>query len=410
MANRAAFLLAFMMAIASSAVLDAEPSSPAAAAVMPVDDEIRRYEEDVWEDWNDWNDQEWDGRDRRYRDDYNYGSNDTGNESQDYDIWEEERNDEIGTGGGHDQNIHNQIYPEHDYYRDLDARLSDRYPEADHRDEFPRGGRSDEEEDAVGEFWLDDAELDEIIAALDAGKDVNDSENVEPRPKRLTLEEHIEMVLDRKLRRNQPQRPDEDHDQWTEELEWTEEERSKRPPLLKGETSREDDNPRDLRKKLKGKKAGRRGNNRTVNMKKARAMNKTNKGKKNMQYNRHKFGNRYHTGQGNRQYRNICLTDPPDRYRTCFSRIEDPKNDLQNCDKIQRNSYNLGAQMYLRGRTIPEGVPAPYTMPFVRGEFRETRTEGKMHLSFFQVANRVSRGRAMVSRMLMESYGCVCVS
>ena len=100
-----------------------------------------------------------------------------------------------------------------------------------------------------------------------------------------------------------------------------------------------------------------------------------------------------------RQYKNQCLDDPPDPYRTCLTRSSDPEifdlnagvdDDGGRCEarEIRRNVYNLGAQLYKKGRPYPEGVPGPYKQPYsIVG--REVRTAGSMHVSLFEVAKKV---------------------
>eukprot|EP00804_Cyclotella_cryptica_P000779 CCRYP_001041-RB/>CCRYP_001041-RB protein AED:0.02 eAED:0.02 QI:170/1/1/1/1/0.66/3/964/479 len=90
----------------------------------------------------------------------------------------------------------------------------------------------------------------------------------------------------------------------------------------------------------------------------------------------------------NRNYRNICL-DPPDRFRTCLSREEDPTNDLQGCDAILRNSYNMGALFLQRGKWPPPSDDpdyiephVPYTEPYIKND--EVMTLGFMHLTLLQ--------------------------
>jgi len=102
-------------------------------------------------------------------------------------------------------------------------------------------------------------------------------------------------------------------------------------------------------------------------------------------YKKNKFGNRPVTEQNVRKFRNQCL-EPPDMYRTCYSRTVDPSNTVEDCDHVERNSYNLAAILYKRGRPIPPGYPVPYTKPYIVSRTIEARSEGTMHLSLFQDA------------------------
>ena len=102
-------------------------------------------------------------------------------------------------------------------------------------------------------------------------------------------------------------------------------------------------------------------------------------------YLKNGYGNAGVTGQGNRQFRNVCL-DPPDRYRTCISRTINPKNDVEDCNHIERNGYNFAAQLHKRDRPIPSYLPPLYTLPFIASRVIEERTPGNMHLTIFQAA------------------------
>ena len=255
---------------------------------------------------------------------------------------------------------------------------------------WPAGERDNEEAAEAEEFWLDDYELEYILSTLKPGHSDEAADPLES--PRLSLEEQIEMVLEDKFQRQRGRAS-----AAVEE----EEEEDRIGGYLKGETARDGDE-RSLRKdkrkanKGRGKKGGKKAKN---TGKGKQPVTKTKRGN----YNAHKFGNSYHTNVGQRHYRNVCL-EPPDRYRTCFARAVDPSNDLAegSCDKINRNAYNLGAMLYKEKREIPEGLPVPYTAPYVqtgqgggqtRGRARaggELRTEGRMHLSLFQVSKKVS--------------------
>ena len=80
---------------------------------------------------------------------------------------------------------------------------------------------------------------------------------------------------------------------------------------------------------------------------------------------------------------NICLTDPPDKYRTCFQRVVDPSNELTK-DYILRDKYNIGASMYERGMNISSPSTgtylAPYTKPYYNMSHEEL-TNGTVYLS-----------------------------
>ncbi|KAL7536384.1 hypothetical protein ACHAXR_009333, partial [Thalassiosira sp. AJA248-18] len=266
--------------------------------------------------------------------------------------------------------------------------------------------------------WVNDEELDQIIAAL------NMDRNTAPL---YSLEEQIEIVLQQKFQQRQDQAGDNEMDDSISEKE------AARPTALKGEASAKEDQ-RDLRKKKKKKKTSSSNNNNNNRpSQSSKPKNNGNKKKNNQQqkqkqnnnsskpkqkqtnnnskpknngnkiknnnnnsspnkrkpYSKNKHGNKYHTDQQNRKFRNVCLTDPPDKYRTCFARTIDPTNDVEGCDKITRNTYNLGAQLYKRGRPIPDGITKPYTEPYMKRGI-ESRTEGKMHISLFQVNKQVT--------------------
>ena len=79
---------------------------------------------------------------------------------------------------------------------------------------------------------------------------------------------------------------------------------------------------------------------------------------------------------------NTCLTEPTDKYRTCFQRAVDPQNNLTE-DKILRDNYNLGAIMFERGINISSPSAstylAPYTEPYVMPD--EELTNGTVYFS-----------------------------
>lgn len=310
------------------------------------------------------------------------------------------------------------------------------------------------------EMWINDLELDQILAAINLDKATAPL---------MSLEEQIEIVLQQRFQQRQQEEEqveslssefeeegiswgyideDEDNelladswDKFDNEYEYLEDINSSEPyppltAILKGEVTKED---RGLRKKKKNdgqgnkqnqnnnkpstgrgqtnnnkkKKAGNnnnrpntgrgQGNNNNKKKKKAgnnnnrpnRGQNNNNKMPKNNRPNnkrgqikKNKFGNEE---LNNRQFKNICL-DPPDQYRTCFARAIDSSNDVTGCDKITRNSYNLGAQLHKKNRPIPEGIPKPYTPPYIITERDaiEARTDGKMHISLFEVNQKVS--------------------
>ena len=226
---------------------------------------------------------------------------------------------------------------------------------------------SGEEEEPAEELWLEDDELARVLAALDRD---GGGAAAAPRHSRPSLEERVGMLLeDEYYRGRQEEEEEEERDDVTgDELGGDAVRDGVERGLRKGY--------RKKRKRGRGGRAGGRGGG----------------------YRPHLHGNAYKTDVHNRKYRHVCL-DIPDPYRTCFARALDPANDLEEgaCDQIQRNSYNLGALLYKKGRTIPDGLPAPYTEPYVvRGwgrtrEGGEVRTEGRMHISLFQTSKKASR-------------------
>lgn len=78
---------------------------------------------------------------------------------------------------------------------------------------------------------------------------------------------------------------------------------------------------------------------------------------------------------------NVCLTNPPDIYRTCFQRAVDPSNSLSE-DAILRDKYNIGSTMYENGQDVSNPSSeyiAPYTAPYVSLE--EELTNGTLYLA-----------------------------
>ena len=198
----------------------------------------------------------------------------------------------------------------------------------------------------------------------------------------------------------------------------TEDKASSSQPVLKGDAS-SDVEDRALRKKTKTtKNTSNSGRNQGGGSKQKKNMKRPDRNKgakkkggpkninKRGQYNKNKFGNSYQTQQNNRKFKNVCL-DPPDRYRTCYSRTVDPGNDLEDCDKITRNSYNLGAQLYKKERPIPESVPTPYTNPYLAQG--ESLTEGKMHLTIFQDSKVVSSEKRREFNLLFCQICLFCL-
>ncbi|KAL7522095.1 hypothetical protein ACHAWX_006780 [Stephanocyclus meneghinianus] len=162
------------------------------------------------------------------------------------------------------------------------------------------------------------------------------------------------------------------------------------------------------KKKKNGKKKGKKGNN------KGKYKNKANNLKK--QAGKYKNSNNYQNNDdyfydddgvfnfgdngvvGNTQHNNlfndnnrraICL-QPPDPYRTCFQRAEDPNNKL-NKNYIDRSGYNFGIKLYRQGYTYVQPYysdPAyntplePYSKPYTTAD--ETLYSTTMWLTLLQ--------------------------
>lgn len=267
----------------------------------------------------------------------------------------------------------------------------------------------EEEHERFEGFLLDDQELDEIwesynARAQDAG--------------RLTLEEEIELVLQRKLMKLQYEGAVADFEEYVDVWEEEEEdegfeseyvdERASSSVPLKGASTDRHLRHRNNNNKRNRNKRNNNGRNKRNNGRNNNGTNKRNNGrnKRGQNNGRNKRGpnigrnKRNKRGQNGRVkgplphrtpegtariYKNICL-DPPDPWRTCFTRKVDPKADVD-CDfKIQRNVYNYGAQMFNRGKVI-EPIPLPYKKPYYADD--EVETEGMMHLSLIQAAKDV---------------------
>ena len=82
----------------------------------------------------------------------------------------------------------------------------------------------------------------------------------------------------------------------------------------------------------------------------------------------------------NTKDKNVCLTNPPDVYRTCMQRAVDPNNDLT-VDTILRDQYNIGATKFINGEST-EGYITPHTPPYTTDD--ESLTFGTVYLSMIR--------------------------
>ena len=238
-------------------------------------------------------------------------------------------------------------------------------------------GSGDEEE-----FWLNDHDIDDILASLNTKNSDGD------------LEENVDMVLERKFKQQQQQRAEKDESLWQQQQQqWS--------PTLKGGVAMEGDrnlrakNERKKKKKKKKKKKQQKGAIR--NSKKSKKKTNRKRGKKkgdkggngitrneskrikngnnnNNKTNKNKQGQEQ--GDYHQESEKIMITDSikpknvrlpsPDRYRTCFACNRNKHFDLPPLEKdecgrtkytIRRDAYNFGAQLYKDKKKIPRACP-----------------------------------------------------
>ncbi|EED90316.1 predicted protein [Thalassiosira pseudonana CCMP1335] len=288
--------------------------------------------------------------------------------------------------------------------------INGEYEDSDEMYEYEDYYIGDDEEE-LEEFYLTDEEIEEVlnpasfVPASELGFDEGDFDELE--------ENTLEVRIERMLRRRHLTKMNSESDESNSNNEITEVSsslttNSNAIPPIKGQES--SNNNRDLTLF-----SSTRGNAPGVNQ----------KTKKNGKQGRNKRGQKTKTGNGGRNPKRGSNKHQTSNFRTCISRAIDPSNDLTGCDKILRNQYNLGAQMYKRGNTykppkpIPAGngwmyvppavpPPKPYTNPYIDKD--ELLTDGIMHLSFLQDSvkadcNEVIRIEETVLRYLQNNVG-----